>query len=537
LHVRRAARSRIERIQEVVIMMRTRALLPLVVGVLLVAAVGARAEEAPAEGLVLAVAVEPAEAESGTPVTLTATFHNRGTDTLEVFLPEHLPVVVFPRWTLVHEDGTVYLPHQPSFQSMWGRGLMGSILELAPGASKAFSRELTHVVRRVPDGRRSRANEAPVLLPAGRYTVHAAYEKKDDSVPMALPNFRQETRRHEGLWTGRVEAEGVPLHVAPSQKPTITITAPETAEPGASYPVRMEIRHAGSAAVPVRGALTLRAWSKAYGGGGVRILLRDDDHVPAPSADAVHEVTFVPGQTRTVEIDLASVDLHRLHEGEERIGGLDEWIPVGIFHLSAAYVVAGEEQPLASAGLHRVMGALETGTPTGLRIHMEKAEGPGVVPRIAKIAVVLANDGSVPLRVPANLTYPRHVFFSITRPGGAKDAHSAVSHTASSDPWGLVRADQPGSRASIDRSMVWDGDRWEVARPLDEQTFVDLAPGSSIRRVFDLAALVDSPDGLSDGAWEVRAWWRNRASGRRLGLTPPLATGLVVSEPLTIPIR
>lgn len=519
-------------------MMRAAALLSLVVSVLLFAAAGARAEEAATEGrLVLAVAVEPAEAESGTPVTLTATFHNRGPETLEVFLPEHLPVVVFPRWSLVHEDGGVYLPHQPAFQSMWGRGLMGSILELAPGASKAFSRQLTHGVRRVPDGRRSLANEAPVLLPAGRYTVHAAYEQKDDSVPWALPNFQQETRRHEGLWTGRVEAEGMPLHVAPSRKPTITITAPETAEPGASYPVRVVIRHAGSEAVSVRGALTLRAWSKAYGGGGVRILLRDDDdHVPAPSADAVHEVTFAPGQTRTVEIDLASVDLHRRRDDEDQVGGLDEWIPVGVFHLSAAYVIEGEEQPLASAGLFRHMGALETGTPTGLRVHVEKADGLGVVPRIGRIAVVLTNDGSVPLRVPASLTYPRHVFFSITRPGGAKDAHSAVSHTASSDPWALVRADQPGPRASIDRSMVWDGDRWEVARPLDEQTFVDMAPGSSIRRVFDLAALVDAADGLSDGAWEVRAWWRNRASGRRFGLAPPLATGLVVSEPLTITI-
>lgn len=136
---------------------------------------------------------------AGQPFVIESTFSNAGTADLEVFVPEHVGAVPFPAWTFVSQDGDTYIPHIPSFQSMWKVGLQGEVMKLAPGASRSFSLRVSSVVKKVDEKTTGWGDAVP--LPPGRYTVTCRYTKEDAKVPYGADSMRMERvlKTHELL--------------------------------------------------------------------------------------------------------------------------------------------------------------------------------------------------------------------------------------------------------------------------------------------------------------------------------------------------
>ncbi|MHC5011533.1 MAG: hypothetical protein ACYTG6_11385 [Planctomycetota bacterium] len=495
---------------------------------------GAYAEEetAAVNGLRLEAKLAFSEGEvvSGETVRLVATFRNVGDAPIEIHLPEHIGHVVFPAWILTDEAGQEWVPVTHVFQSMWTQGLQGEILRLEPGSRRHFTIDRVHFVRRT-EGGAALTDQAPVALAPGRYMVRAVYERKDDLVPYGEPNFVARRKPHEGLWTGAVQSEAIPLVVIPSGKPTITVEAERIVEAGAPYPVRVRIANPGPEPISVNGAFVVRAVSKAWGQGSFRFVMQGAKYLPAPG-DYTHFVHLDPGQELVAAFDLAAQTLSRQQGGRARQLGLYDVVPEGAFHLSASFLPQGSTEPLASQGMYRSVREMALGARTvrGLQLRLERSEiRRGQSP---SVEVILSNAGSEGVHVPAHLLYPRHVFFSIRQPGSENTTYTIRS--SAGDLSDLMNPDEPGPLARVQEGLMWDGDRFEPTPGDDALSFVLLPPGGEIRRRFHLGEILAGEDALAFGTWEVRAFWRNRESGRRLGLAPPLAVGLVASEPLVV---
>jgi hypothetical protein len=475
-------------------------------------------------GLEIGVSVARREVASGDAVQLVAAIRNAGPGPVRLHLPEFHAQNAFPRFTLTDERGGAYAPYDAPFQSMWQEGLLGEILTLAPGAARSFPVDCSHFVRAGPTGDGAARDPGP--LPPGRYEVVAEYAKEDDRVPYAREAFRTEWVREPGLWTGTVRSAPVVLVVGPSGRPTLVLDAPAQVLAGAPFPIRLSLENPGPDRLEVVGAFVVRVHSKAWGGATYRAIFVDRllDAEPAQ----VHALSVDAGGSADASFDLAARTLLR----EGRPVGLYDVVPEGEWHLEAQFVPESASAPLASAGGMRRVVPQEPGAVGGLVLRLETSSRPlGLGPTVE---VVLENRGPEPVRVPSGLDYPRHVFFAIR--GSAPDARTRYAVEIAAEGGLLLDPDEPGIRAQLPEGWTWSGGAFEP-RVGDERLGVaTLAPGASLRRRVHLPALLAGSDAstMSHGAWEVRAFWRNRESGSRLGVSPPMATGLLASEPLLV---
>jgi len=148
--------------------------------------------------------------------------------------------------------------------------------------------------------------------------------------------------------------------------------------------------------------------------------------------------------------------------------------------------------------------------------------------------VVLRNDGPEPVRVPATLSYPRNVFFSFKPAGTDGPTGYAIEGRAPGEVMPLTYPDEPGILAQLPRGSRWDAEAFEPrAEGLDHTTTL-LAPGGELRRRFYLPDLVAGEGQMSHGRWELRAYWRNRESGKRLGIEPEMPTVVLSASPIEV---
>jgi hypothetical protein len=493
----------------------------------------AGAQDAPeANGLALVAEVAPSSVESGTPFVLDATLANTGAEPIEVLLPLHLGSVTFPRWLLRHEDGRVFTTYDGPFQSMWQRGLQGELLRLAPGETKSFRT----TVRRVHpfDERMDRPSPtqlAPGFPPPGRYAVVARYEKEDDRVSWSDVDFQTTTRRHEGLWTGRVVSEPVTLFVEPPRRFAVTLEAPARVTSGAPYPIAVHV--ANHSDEPIQGdvALCLSAGTKAYGSANVRLVFNGQAHRLAMSDDEVWRVRLEPETVRTIRLDLAALTFLRDRPAYPSPVGLYDLLGTGTFHLGVQ-LMGSDGAVRTEAGMFRGIEGLEpTGNLGGLRLRLETAGHVGNRPRVT---ATLVNEGTDAVRVPATLSWPRHVFFALAHDGATH--RYAVTRDAGRGGLLLMSADGPTDHATLPDPLAWDGDRYETPPPAADQAFALLAPGAALARTFVVGDLLSAKNALDHGGYpvEVTAYWRNRDTGARLSLDPLLAVGLLRSEPVRV---
>ena len=366
-----------------------------------------------------------------------------------------------------------------------------------------------------------------VALPAGTYAVTATHEHADATVPWSDEDFRTRTKPHPGLWTGVAASEPATLTVGPSKDPVLVLEAPARVEPGRPYVLKVTVRNDTAEARELRCALVVNATSKAYGSGDAHFLVRDGDWKPAVHG-AVHALHLDARSSRSWAIDLLGASFGDADGRSALYRGLVDYLRPGSFRLSARLVDA-EGRALATAGVWRHMGAPALIEGRGLALSVERIPRPG--PGLA-VRVRLRNDGDQPVAVPSRLAFPRTVYFSLVRPGAEEQARVSVAQRAS----GIRRSplDEVGSRGVIHEGWTWNGDAFEPVPPRDLEARALLAQGSALERTFDLGRLALPDRTLGHGVWILRAYWRNLESGKRLGMDPPLVTGLLVSDPIEI---
>jgi len=482
----------------------------------------ARADDAPRLGL--DVGGNPTRAVSGKPVVLQVTLQNvaegEAAGPLAFHVPEFAGVVPFPHWVLEHEDGSRYTPHTPSFQSEWQQGLQGEIVTLSPGAGRRFATSVRAVVG---DGERE-GDARP--LPPGRYTVTCRHAKADARVPYGHAGFRREMRAHPGLWTGTVASEPFTLVVAPSDEPVLEIEVAEAAVPGEAYPLGITLRNDGPEPLRVEGAFVVTIGMKARAWGAARLVHRDGVLVPA-AGNATGAVGLLPGAAVSGTIDLSTLTFRETRRGETLEHGFADLAPGGLFQLTVRFEDAAGE-PVAGAGVHRRTRPLAT-APTPLRLSLERVDDGARTPTVD---VVLSNAGNRPVRVPATLAYPENLYFAITLHEDRSEDGPVhrIKRQGGLDPFG--DAPEPGPEAKIGGGMAWDGNAFEPRRDWRTASTVLLAPGGEIRRRVNLGDLV-ADGALLEWTTQVTAYYRNRESGRRLGLDD-LFVGKLRSETLTV---
>ncbi len=502
----------------------------LALGVMLAAA----AHSAETSELELQAAIAEETVESGAIVQLEATFRNTGSDDAQLFLPRHVGAVPFPTWILRHEDGRLFTPARPAFQSMWKRGLQGEVVKLAVGATRAFRCD---VVRVLPfDEAHNRAaptQRAATFLPPGRYSVLARYVKKDDRVPYSEEVLRTAPRRLEGLWTGRVDSPALPLVVETARRFAITLDARETVPTGASYPVALRIANASAEHLDQDVALLLTVGTKAHGSAALRFVMDEAGERLASSAEETERLTMAPGTVREVRVDLTTFAFDRDRPAHSTPVGFYELLGTGTFHLGAR-IVDADGRTLTEAGLYpRIEPLAPVAEQEGLRLRLEAMDDD---PLTRRVRLTLVNTGTNAVCVPATLAWPHHAFFALASDG--EHTRYAVAHGAGERRSRLMRwSGGPTEHATLPAPLRWDGDRYEGTPTATHPTIVSLAPGAFLTRMFVLDDLLDEKSASKVGrtAVQVTAYWRNREDGARWGAQPRLVVGLLRSN--TIEVR
>ena len=461
---------------------------------------------------------------------MTLDFRNTGHETLELYLPLHASLVPFPRWTFTAESGAVYVPSGSPFQSMFRKGLQGSILRLAPGARHTHTLRIG-AFRKLDAG--GTPNGDPLTLPPGTYTVNARYFQSTNAVPYAETMGPSHLKLHEGLWTGDVSSQEIVLRVEPGKQPVLTLQAPAELHAGGPLPLRVTLANQGKGPLRVRAALELGVGTKAFGSGFARFVIQGNRLVPVRRPGAIHTIELDAGMSLTRSIDLAAIDMRLVsqmgHLGayQESTVGLHDVVGEGAFRISAHLVDEGGNT-IAEGGIRRLL------RPLALRddVLEVRVERKGTDHRQAPIVdVIVANKSATPVRLPAGLHYPTSLFFSLEAPG--KRGGYRVSHVATRSQVGLMLGQEPNRRARIAEGLAWRLGACEPRVNLAKETTVLLPPGGELRRRFHLADLVDAGERLRWGPFQLTAYFQNRESGARMG-QKDFFVGMVVSKPVEV---
>lgn len=274
-----------------------------VIGLVIVGAATAFAEETPARARLRLEVELPTKVESGQPFELSSTFTNPGGEALSFFVPEHVRSDKFPLFVFTDEEGQRWRPYDEPYGSEWTIGLHGEVIPLAPGARKAFEYRVMKFVK-IQDPNSQKWN-SPVPLRAGTYTVTAVYEQKTNELTYGVNRgpdapFASEKRVHAGLWTGKVSSKPVRLEVTPPRTTTLTIDSPYELYPGAPFELRLELRNGSDKPFVFDGAIEVTGASKAHGSGTATIR--------PPGYEKGKPMTLAPGAVLEWKVDIGKLD-------------------------------------------------------------------------------------------------------------------------------------------------------------------------------------------------------------------------------------
>lgn len=312
------------------------------------------------------------------------------------------------------------------------------------------------------------------------------------------------------------------LVVAPPvscQQPTLSLEVAERAEVGNSYVLSATLSNPGRTALDVKAAVVVRVSSSDGSQGTARFVSRNDGLRVARPAQ-VHAIHVDGGGARPMQIDLAATTFTTNPPARRLVGLFD--LVRGDFDI-AVRIEDAAGKVLASKTTARSVAPLGISS-TELKLRVERATPSSTHPRVR---VVLANEGKDPVQVPSTLAWPRHVFFSFTSEGTRTSVRARPIDVKRAPGHGLP------SQALIARGFSWDPTGFDPFVRGSAETFVLLPPGGSLSRTFDLRDLL-AQKGAFHGAMKLRAYWRNRDDGRRLGLPKRLVVGLVASDPLSV---
>ena len=163
-------------------------------------------------------------------------FRNSDARPLLLLLPEHLGMIPFPNWTFRAQDGTEWVPHRPSFQSMWQLGIQGGIQKIAPGGRHVVTFKCRGFEKGGPDDGRSQIRDTARHLPPGTYDVTASHTQKEATIPFSRHAFEVSEEPYPGLWTGTVSSASIQLEVLSAQHPSLELTVASKVKAGEYSP-------------------------------------------------------------------------------------------------------------------------------------------------------------------------------------------------------------------------------------------------------------------------------------------------------------
>lgn len=484
-------------------------------------------DEGPTTPLRILAEITAGPAVSGRPIELEATFEAWGDEQVQLYIPPHVPTVRFPTWRFAHADGRVFTPAQPAFQSMWPDGLMGKIITLPKGERRTFPTRASHFLELDAElNPKPGAESAP--LPPGMYSVYAEYRQATTQLPYGKPRFQTEFRDHPEIFTGSIRSSMLELEVTEGTTPLIQLKAPRVVEAGAAFPLEILVRRAKRSTVPSRGTLRVYVGSKGRGACSAWFRVQAGKLKQVADDGSPTALGIEPGGTLEATLDLSTLRFGQVRGSKRVFGGLYELIPTGGVHISVqwrhstAVVVAG-------AGLQRAIKAPSPTQHAHLRVRVEKVTDRTSNP---EVDVILENVGTEPVRVPASLSYGSHLYFSMVDEHKPDEGVYRIALPAGG--LGVTYAgSRPGPQAKIAAGLSWAGEAFEAAPLAAAQTYLVLAPGSELRRRFDLGELIADKPGLWGRYLRVTAWYRNHEPGRYLGLDS-VFTGLLDSEPVVV---
>lgn len=456
----------------------------------------------PAGTLRLRIATDPAIPRSGDACALVATFENGGTGRVKFFVPELAGSEPFPAWRLVAEDGTAFVPASWVGQSMWQTGLQGSLVELGPGETWTCRTDVSDFS---PVDAAGQVDDWHVRVPLrpGRYVVSATYGKSDHYVPWSDKAFEVTQHTVDDLWNGTVRSPEVAVQVEKAAVPTLTIDAPHEVVPGRAFVVEASIDNPGAKEMEFAGALVCRVSTKMNGS---LVTYRPAPEDLTGGADAVTATGIrVPGGA-SVRLKF---DLGRIGDFTSR--------DVKYVYVAATIETDPDAATLRSNALFRTVKPPPDASAAGLRLAASARRGANGEPLVE---VTLRNAGTSALRVPRDLASPAAIRFVVRR----RDVPPGESRLISISQGG-------GTRTS--ETVAWKIVAPSHEGPANGDDFVELLPGTSQTRAFDLSDAQNPP--LPSGAYELTAVWLNFDRGARAGLADgAVVVGELAAEPVPL---
>jgi RNA polymerase sigma-70 factor (ECF subfamily) len=466
---------------------------------------GASASAPAADGVLqLLTRIDPAVPPSGAPIELVATLRNAGAGDVSFFVPDDADDL-FPVWRFRRDDGATWAPLAPSRQSMWTRGMDGSVVTLAPGKEWTWRGTFTGFEPLDAAGRSAASLFTGAPLPPGRYVVQCTYAWSRTTVPWRAEAFRYEERPQPGLWTGSVSAVERALHVDAAAAPALLVDGDVRIAAGPDAPLRVRLVNPLREPLRLRGSFRLAFVAK--GGPAASAAFVPGEPGSAANPGDTCDVDVAPGAEARWTIDPALLTFRTHRSGGSPAGapcGVHELWPLGGAIAGVEFVPEGATEPtLRSPWFMATWAPLPDAASTDLRLGVTLRDEPGGG---RTLCVELRNDGAAPRLVLQRLAYPADLAFALRRTDGGESAAG------------------------------WDAAAFETCEPVAAADFGVLEPGRSLRREIDLGRLLAAP--LAAGAWELTATWRAAEDGRRLGLSDPApVVGRLTSSPLRIDAR
>lgn len=366
--------------------------------------------------LAVTLAVEPATPRAKQPFDVVATFRNTGTGPLRFHVPEHAGLVPFPDLELRGGDGKRFAVISPSFQSMWQRGLQGTLVRLEPGGTHEVRTRVSAVTPLADDAPRTNRGRAlsqrSLELPPGDYVLDAVLTKERPVVPWGGDMPEVTEKPVAGLWTGELTAPAIAFRLAAPDEPILILTGPAAIRPGSAQEFTLEVVNASKREQVLRGPFALRRSEK--GGPGMTAWFTFGERGARAAAGASAELRLAPGDTRSCTLDAGALEWV---VAQPRPG---EYAPLPWPHFrnyAAVWVTCGERVADGDGmlGSNTVLLAFEPApdlAPRGLACEFDTTDLSTPTPHVT---VRLRNVGSTPVRVRRDLA--RRVVLTVEERG------------------------------------------------------------------------------------------------------------------------
>lgn len=264
-------------------------------------------------GLRLSIQVEPTDITEADTLKLVGILENVRSTPIRFFKPRDFDLVSLRNWRFVRSDGKVFTAWPKPFQTAVNVGMQGEILELEGREKRVLVQADVRLLVPAESASEQRYWQSPLPPEPGEYSVSFTHQWFDNRVPFESPGMTGgEYRPIDGLWTGKLESNGVKIVVRPPKRPLLRLSASGEVRVGDPCPITIRVSNPTDQPLLLTGAFGLRVFNMGRSGS---LRFRTVPRVEVLADGEVFTLEVPAGESREFELDAAAWPLTPSGEG------------------------------------------------------------------------------------------------------------------------------------------------------------------------------------------------------------------------------